>query len=200
MTIYYFSKVLKEWRIWKTTESTPSCISILDWPNKGCCSTSSDVPAVITGLGCTAVWLWYNSKTSSREGGHCWNHKQHPSYIITVKQRDLVEMLLLCIQLQIMLKVRKVFPTQMKSIRRSKSPHNDWHCSVCVCVCIGLQTELWPVERTHRQCLARWRGNHWVVSRRRSVGGHLDFEQRTPLKPWWVRATHEHAAIGPFLS
>lgn len=37
--------------------------------------------------------------------------------------------------------------------------------------------------------LARWGGYHWVLSRCRSVGGHLDFEQRKPHKPWQVGRT-----------
>lgn len=56
-----------------------------------------------------------------------------------------------------------------------------------LCLCTGLWVELWPVGATCGQRLAWRSGHHWVQSRRRSVGGNLDFEQWKPHKPGQVR-------------
>lgn len=57
----------------------------------------------------------------------------------------------------------------------------------CLCVCTELCIELWPVGETCTEHLAWWSGHHRVPSRRRSMGGHLDIEQRAPQQPRQVR-------------
>lgn len=81
-------------------------------------------------------------------------------------------------------------------LKRTMSIHSSllsctsfFHIPPCWCVCAGPWIKLWHVWEKCGQHLARWSGHHRFLSRGRSVGGNLDFEQWGSPKARRVRHT-----------